>query len=404
MSDSRFEFVCGAREVPSNDAIMDVVFIHGLNGDCLGTWTHDNEEFWPRWLAENHPSINFYTAGYDSRFTTKILKGDGAGLVDVATMLLDRLISRKTKTKPLLFIAHSFGGLIVKQLLRKSSEASNGRRKRICDQTRGVVFIGTPHQGAQLATSLQNLFSIALSRQVKDLAYAGSPLVDLSQWFSNWAPQVQLSVWSYYEVDRVGGTLVVDQVTANPNVLGCDPVALQANHIEMVKLKDRSAQLYQSLCSLIQDTVDSIETDLPDDKAKQVLNDELNTYTTHASADRRSLAEKLTAAGRSDEIARAERQKERFSMDLQRGIVQPAAVRRYTRLLSNIETRFQRHVAPAIAAGNTRAIIDNLVQNSVLDPSLSADDADGGSGTQSYIESAYYYLAGNCHIGWGENE
>jgi hypothetical protein len=197
---------------------------------------------------------------------------------------------------------------------------------------------------------------------------------------------------------------LVDQVTANPNVLGCDPVALQANHVEMVKLKDRTTQLYQSLMSAIDDTIQFVELESAADQPQQVLQQELDAYTAHAATDRRDLAQKLVAAGRSDEIERAERQKERFSMDLQRSIVQPAAVRRYTRLLSNIETRFQRHVAPTVTAGGKRGIVDKLVQESVLDPTLSADNADGGSATQSYVESAYYYLAGNCHIGWGKNE
>jgi hypothetical protein len=210
-------------------------------------------------------------------------------------------------------------------------------------------------------------------------------------------------VWSYYEVDRYNGVLVVDQVTANPNVLGCDPVALQSNHVEMIKLLNRESQLYQSLTSLIEDVLPVAAAKIFRDPEKSAFSSELETYTTHAPADRRSLADKLLAAGRSDEIARAERQKERFSMDLQRSIVQPTAVRRYTRLLSNIETRFQRHVAPTVANGGARATIDRLVQAEVLDPTLSADDADGGSATQAYIESAYYYLAGNCHIDWDAN-
>jgi hypothetical protein len=68
--------------------------------------------------------------------------------------------------------------------------------------------------------------------------------------------------------------------------------------------------------------------------------------------------------------------------------------------MSNIETRFHRHVVPAICAGQTSEAIDGLVQENVLDPCLKADDADGGDSTAAVVDSAYYYLAGNCHIGW----
>lgn len=406
LSDSQFHYIAGDNRNPSKEALFDVVFIHGLNGDCHDTWTHENGEFWLEWLAKDYPSVNVYSVGYDSHYLASLSKGSGGGLIDIATMLLERVISRPTRTKPVLFIAHSLGGLVAKQMLRKSCEASSSRRKKLCSETLGVVFVGTPHQGAQLASSIQSVLSIGASQQVKAIGYAEPALLDLNDWFRNWTPNTKLQVSSFYELEKYNGLLLVDQVTANPNVLGCDPVALQGNHVKIVKLPDRSAQLYQSVASMIDDFKAEISAEIAvigDQSAEALLKNELDTYTTHAPDDRRNLSEKLHAAGRSDEIRRAERQKERFSMTLQRSIAQPAAVRRYTRLLSSIETRFQRHVAAAIANGQSRSTVDSLIQENVLDPTLLAYDADGGEGTSSFVDSAYYYLAGNCHIGW-DNE
>jgi hypothetical protein len=186
--------------------------------------------------------------------------------------------------------------------------------------------------------------------------------------------------------------------------LGCDPVALQGNHVSITKLKDRNAQLYQSLSAIIKEYVTQVTSD-PEPGAGSPggarLEDEFYAYTTHAADDRRTLAQKLLSVDRKHEIPRAERQKECFSMTLQRSIAQPAAVRRYTRLMSNIETRFHRHVVPAIVTGKALEVIEELVQQNVLDPCLNADDADAGDSTPALVDSAYYYLAGNCHIGWG---
>jgi pimeloyl-ACP methyl ester carboxylesterase len=403
MSDSSFDYIFGEREKPCGKAPFDIVFVHGFTGDHHATWTHTNGEFWPRWLAEDFPSINVYSAGYDSSVFVSIIKGGGASLGDRASILLDRLGSRPTPDRPIVFITHSLGGLIVKQMLRKSLDASNERRKRLCKNALGVVFIATPHQGAQFAKSVTAVLRVISSKTLKELEHGSDALLDLSSWFSNWANSIKLQVECYYEIESHKGVLVVDQMTANPNVFGCDPVAIQADHVSITKLESRSSQLYQSLRMVMDDLLitcgNAGGTDGNGAQSDEIQG-EFTAYTSHARADRRTLAVKLRDADRAHEILRAESQKERFSMTLQRNIAQPAAVRRYTRLMSNIETRFHRYVHPAIAAGQNATVVDALLQENVLDPCLKAHDEDGVDGTPAMVDSAFYYLAGNCHVGW----
>jgi hypothetical protein len=400
MSDSRFEFISGARSKPATDAPFDVVFVHGVTGDCIDTWTHANGSFWPRWLAEDFAELNIYSAGYDSSLIGSVKKGAGASLPDRATILLDRIANRPAADRPLVFITHSLGGLIVKQMLRKAHDASGRRRKRISGLARAVVFIATPHSGAQAANAVNNVFRLVTSKTVHELEYGSDALLDLGSWFSNWAAATGLSVEAYYEVEHHKSALIVDHVTANPNVIGCDPIAIQADHVNITKLESRDCQLYQSICGFLR----SLQADLAEVGGNggfgQDIADEFAVYTTQASADRRTLAKKLTDAGRTGQIARAEAQKERFSMTLQRNIAQPSAVRRYTRLMSNIETRFHRHVAPLIAANADSKRVDSALQDQVLDAALKAHDADSADGTSALVDSAFYYLAGNCHLSW----
>jgi hypothetical protein len=57
---------------------------------------------------------------------------------------------RKDRTRPLLFVVHSLGGIVVKEMLRRS----NGSHLTIHDfsyifqSTIGIVFFGSPHAGA----------------------------------------------------------------------------------------------------------------------------------------------------------------------------------------------------------------------------------------------------------------
>ncbi|RYG31663.1 MAG: hypothetical protein EON93_12565 [Burkholderiales bacterium] len=317
-------------------------------------------------------------------------------------MLLDRLASRVAPDRPIVFITHSLGGLIVKQMLRKAQDASSERRKRIGGLTRATIFIATPHSGSHLPKAVNTLLRIATSKSIRELEYRADALLDLAQWFSTYATNNQIKVESYYEVEKYSGNLIVDQVTANPNVFGCDPIAIQADHVTITKLETRDTQLYQSVCGFLRSLLEEFKASdgvLGGDVGGEIAS-EFAAYTTQAAADRRSLAQKLTDAKRGHLIPRAEAQKEQFAMTLQRNIAQPAAVRRYTRLMSNIETRFHRHVTPLVASGVDSQTVDVALQNQVLDAALKADDADGAEGTSALVDRAFYYLAGNCHLSW----
>jgi hypothetical protein len=184
-------------------------------------------------------------------------------------------------------------------------------------------------------------------------------------------------------------------MSANPTVPGCSPVAIDADHINITKLADASAQLYKSICVTIDELLASFPP--PEDDGGD---DELMVFRETAAEDRRALATKLTAVNRKAEIPFAEKTKERFSMSLNRHIAHPSAALRYTRLLSNINSRFHRHVRPLIEADAAPSAIQDCVQQRVLEPSLESFNNENGRGTAGLADGAYYYLAGNCHIGW----
>jgi len=287
------------------------------------------------------------------------------------------------------------GGLLVKQVLRHSTSTVPTRYRIVSDNVLGVLFIATPHYGADLAKILCGVVERLTSTSVKQLTHGHEMLIELANWFANWAGQRQLCVGSYYEVNKTKGALVVDKMSANPNVLGCSPVAIDADHISITKLFNTSAQLFKSICA----TIDELLASLPptgDDGGE----DELQAFRETAADDRRTLADKLAAVERTSEIRLAEQSKERFSKALNRHIAHPSAALRYTRLLSDINSRFHRHVRPLIEADAPPSSVQVCVQERVLDPSLESFNEENGKGTAGLADGAYYYLAGNCHIGW----
>jgi protein SERAC1 len=418
--DSILSFVgASAFAAPNTQASMDVVFVHGLGGDRLGTWRFSLEACWPQWVAEDFPNANVYCAGYHSSPIGDLVQGPGATLGDLATMLADGLNSTKTKSPSLVLIGHSLGGLVIKQMLRLLNDSSQPEAKALLARVKGIIFIATPHMGATLAKSLKSVCGLVTSNAISDLALGNETVLDLGNWFKNWAHQnPEVKVAAFYEIKKTSGKLVVDKMTANPNVAGCDPVGVDADHIAICKPPARDAHIASSVASILNNvcpaSMEAAAADIAPTTADavvpahlRVMADEILSdfefFTAIAPGDRRTLAQKLEDGGRRYEIARAERKKEQFSMAIQKHIAQPSALTRITRMMSEIETRFNRHARLAIAEGAGKEKVNQIIQKEVVDPIVRADRADGGEATASFVENGLYYLTGNCHVQW-DNE
>ncbi|MBY7740156.1 hypothetical protein [Paenibacillus polymyxa] len=250
----------------NKDRKADVVFVHGLGGDAFDTWRRgkNSENYWPTWIGQDFPEIGVWSLGYAASFSkwARIRKwfsknkrdsGYAMALPDRAQQILDLMVQHDLGKKPLMFVCHSLGGLLTKQILRKSSDAADDSSERLVfENTRAVLFLATPHQGADLAT-LVSTFRVAFpTLAIEDLKAHDAHLRDLFDWYRNHVDE-GINTRTYFESRRVrGALLIVDPSSSHPGV-GPNPVPLDEDHLSIAKPLNRGSQVYAAAKMLIQE-------------------------------------------------------------------------------------------------------------------------------------------------------
>ena len=126
---------------------VDVVAIHGLDGSPWGTWTHKDGTFWLRdTLPKDIPGARIFTYSYPSQL---LWSQSEATIMDYTQSLLENLLvqRRNQQRRPIIFLAHSLGGIVCKEALIKAK--NDPRFSVILESTVGILFFGTPHRGAE---------------------------------------------------------------------------------------------------------------------------------------------------------------------------------------------------------------------------------------------------------------
>lgn len=244
-----------------------MVFVHGLGGDHAATWRYDQNSSWPHWLAEEFPEVGVWSLEYAASPTKLarllgIFSGDrdagySMALPDRAGQVLDRMVQKHLGERPLLFICHSLGGLLVKQILHKADDADDDpKKKQVAAQTRAVLFLATPHNGAELASLLdafRTLFGTTVS--IDDLRAHDAHLLDLFNWYRNHSLGLGIRTVTYYETRPVMGVLPIVNATSSQAGVGSDAVPLDENHLSIAKPRDRDEQVCDAARDLLNDYV-----------------------------------------------------------------------------------------------------------------------------------------------------
>ncbi len=242
-------------------AAGDVVFVHGLGGDPYKTWQYYDrpDSFWPSWLAQDIPLLNIWTVGYEAAPSAWL--GTAMPLSDRARNILDLLRLEGIGTRPLAFICHSLGGLVVKQMLRTADDATTPEASQFLQNTSALVFLATPHTGSLLANYLSKLSVIfRVSASIRDLEAYSAPLRDLNLWFRQKVAKQKIKSLVLFEtqgikisrVFRTRQVKVVDEASADPGLLDATPIGVDADHLSIAKPRNRADQIYLAVRHFIE--------------------------------------------------------------------------------------------------------------------------------------------------------
>ncbi|GAB7336817.1 hypothetical protein MBLNU13_g11325t2 [Cladosporium sp. NU13] len=208
-----------------DDANVDIVAVTGLGGHALGSFrSTDGTVVWLRDFApEDILRARFITYGYD---TSIVSSDDNQGIHELARTLLDGLAifrqRTQTQQRPLLFVCHSLGGVVLKEALVMSSKATESKHNSLHDvmlTTHGLVLMGVPNlclRHSQLESIVKGRPNEGFVRdlQVQSDGEASQFLSSLTREFSylDKHRQPPFEIISYYET-RSSPTVALENGT-----------------------------------------------------------------------------------------------------------------------------------------------------------------------------------------------
>jgi hypothetical protein len=199
----------------------------------------------------------------------------GNGLLDHGKSLAHAVAGLRStpeeQSKPIIFVAHSLGGLVCEQALLVCSKAGSAMPSlfSILEATRGIVFMGTPHQGSRLAswgyTIAKDLKKVrGVNRNiVKTLEVDSEVLRGVEEEFQklllNPIYFSKIKVFCFYEEKQVWpvGFIVPKDSAILPQYLNA---SIYANYMDMTKFSSANDAGYMAVSSLLRDWVKEINT------------------------------------------------------------------------------------------------------------------------------------------------
>ncbi|EQB52916.1 hypothetical protein CGLO_07427 [Colletotrichum gloeosporioides Cg-14] len=238
------ELYPGANDVSGDRIENDIVFVHGLRGRSHSTWTAENEArqsvMWPEQLLPDDLDCTrsrIMTYGYDANVKNPLSNASMATIRHHSDHLLHSLKTERSmcRERPLVFVAHSLGGLIVKDAVHKADNSID--YSDIGKYTKAILFFGTPHHGSSNAD-----FGGAVVNILSAVPFIGGTNKDIVN-------QLQPSDISLQDLEDNFSTLATKRRIENPIHIACfyEDVAIPGLNKIVVPRRSATMEAYTKI-------------------------------------------------------------------------------------------------------------------------------------------------------------
>ncbi len=163
---------------------------------------------------------------------------------------------------PIIFVAHSLGGLVVKKAVLMARD--DEKCKALVHAMSGIVFLSTPHRGSDLANTLNLILRFAFQpdrKFVTELTPNSSAIEDINEQFRHVAKN--FSIISFHETERTFGTMVVPKDSALLGYEGEDSRGLdKADHHTVCKFSNDNDPKYLIIRDVLKTLVDKFSNSI----------------------------------------------------------------------------------------------------------------------------------------------
>ncbi|UKZ73736.1 hypothetical protein TrVFT333_001386 [Trichoderma virens FT-333] len=181
--DTHFLGFTPLNDVSGPQHLCDCIAISGLSSHPFGSWQphgSDKSFMWIRdSLPRDLPGVRTIIYGYD----TALINSEWLGLSGI---------------KKLVFLAHSLGGVILKEAL-VSMAGSGEREKYVLSLTKGAIFFGVPSHGMHISHFLAMVGSQPNQDLIRDLSSDSTYLMNLDKRFEGISVIRQMKLFWAYE-------------------------------------------------------------------------------------------------------------------------------------------------------------------------------------------------------------
>ncbi|MCP5420163.1 MAG: hypothetical protein H6969_06695 [Gammaproteobacteria bacterium] len=161
----------------------------------------------------------------------------------------------------------------------------------IATQTKAIVFLSTPHSGADLASWIKYIGGLLRTTVTVEELEAHHPrLRELNLWHRNYVADSNIKTVVYFAPQPVAGLRVVSETTADPGIAGVIPIPVPADHVSICKPASKDSQIYRRVRQVVTDIVTELRAPPDRSPATDIGKIKLDIYR-RLGADWQNLAD-----------------------------------------------------------------------------------------------------------------